>query len=71
MRWVCPYTTVAGPLAGFTSDHEFSVASLDGLVYQCQIDPETAAITVASQMPFLDLEGETVLEGDRNWSSFD
>lgn len=37
IKWVCPSTMIQGPIACFTSEDEFCVAALDGLVYKCRI----------------------------------
>ena len=71
VRWTCPATVAPGSIACFTDENKIAIASLDGVLYKCEIDPERQAVQVVTQVSFMDFEGQSVVEGERNWQSFD
>ena len=69
VKWTCPQTIAVGPIACFIDESLFYVANLDGLLYKCKVNQDS--VIIEGTTPILDFEGQTIVEGERNWSSFD
>ena len=71
ISWTSPYTVDQGPVAAFTSESEFYVAHLDGNLYKCRITENESEVKIEDTKQFLEFEGETVVDGERQWATFE
>ena len=47
------------------------MASLDGNLYKCVIDPNAGSISVIETKHFIDFSGGEVIERNKAWASFE
>jgi hypothetical protein len=68
VNWAAPGSVVKGPILTFFSGTEFYLASLDGSLNICRIDPEQSIVDLQSSISILPMPNTTIVEGNQVWN---